>query len=928
MDKFNKNQKKVVETTDSPLLVIAGPGSGKTRTLVERVSYLINKKKVKSKNILLATFTEKASKELITRISAKISGQIDIGEMYIGTIHSICLRIIDENINYSYLKRNYRVLDDLEQKFFIYKKMKDFLNVDGSLDFFQFLEKRKSWDKAVELKKWIDRINEEGTSVVKDIGNERLEYLKKVNTLYKKMLFKENIVDFSNIQFECYRILIENSKVLEKMREKINYIMIDEYQDTNLIQEKIFLLITGEKNNICVVGDDDQGIYRFRGATVRNILKFEKNFEDGKCKKIELNINYRSNEDIVNFCNNWNKCLYWGGWRYGKELVSGKETKNKTLGVIKISVKTSEEDWKKKIYKFIKKLETSKKIKDYNQIAFLFRSVRNKKVLRLMEYLENKNINVYSPRSNMFFFRDEIKFCIGILLCVFYQSKDFLKNTYYRECFDRALKELEDDLELRKYIKNLRNRTKSLDGDFGNFFEILYSFIGFESFRKYLDFQEDHILKNRKTYNIGIFFKLINKFDRICQLEKIDKENIDKVVNYFFASHLIYLKNTGISEYEDIKEYAPSNSVSFLTFHQSKGLEFPIVIVGSLESGPDFIINEKQEKLEFQIMEEFEPQERIKEFDFWRVYYTAFSRAQNLLALTCVEYPKIPVPHFAFKKVYETLKDVDQDDFEISKLNLDETKENYIKEKLSFTNHINLYDNCPRLYKLVHDYKFPEVKTKELIFGELVHISLEELNKIKFESKSINIQEIKEKYMDFYKYLYKKYNIKLETSILEEGFTKVLDYYKNYMEKLGIIKDVEKKVTLTEKEYIIEGIVDLVVEKNGHLEIVDFKTGKNSGYKKEYEEQIQIYAYLLEKKYSKEILVGKIFYINEEKEKRVTYVNLDNEAILKTINKFKKIATEIIRKNYKTGYLDKNMCEYCSFRSYCKNYLYSNNKQK
>ena len=298
------------------------------------------------------------------------------------------------------------------------------------------------------------------------------------------------------------------------------------------------------------------------------------------------------------------------------------------------------------------------------------------------------------------------------------------------------------------------------------------------------------------------------------------------------------------------------------------------------------------------------------------------------MALTCVEYPKIPVPHFAFKKVYGNLKDVVQDEFEISKLNLDETKENYIKEKLSFTNHINLYDNCPRLYKLVHEYKFPEVKTKELIFGELVHISLEELNKIKFENKSINIQEIKEKYMDFYKYLYKKYNIKLENFILEEGFTKVLDYYKNYMKNLGIIKDVEKKVMLTEKEYIIEGIVDLVVEKNGHLEIVDFKTGKNSGYKKEYEEQIQIYAYLLEKKYSKEILVGKIFYINEEKEKKIIYVNLDNEAILKTINKFKKIATEIVRKNYKTGYLDKDLCKYCDFRSYCKNYLDINNEDK
>ncbi|MGB0405166.1 MAG: ATP-dependent helicase [Fusobacterium sp.] len=315
MDKFNENQKKVIKTIDVPLLVIAGPGSGKTRTLVERVSYLINEKNIKAENILLATFTEKASRELITRISMNISLNKDISDMYIGTIHSICLRIIDENIESSYLKRNYRVLDDLEQKFFIYKKMKYFLNLDGSLEFFQFLEKAKYWDRAIELKKWIDRINEEGIDVAKEIGDERLEYLKKVNELYKKMLFKENLVDFSNIQLECYRILIENSEVLKKIREKINYIMIDEYQDTNLIQEKIFLLITGEKNNICVVGDDDQGIYRFRGATVKNILKFERNFEKDLCEKIDLNINYITSQskniskisEIFDNFNNYNK---------------------------------------------------------------------------------------------------------------------------------------------------------------------------------------------------------------------------------------------------------------------------------------------------------------------------------------------------------------------------------------------------------------------------------------------------------------------------------------------------------------------------------------------------------------------------------------------------------------------------------------------
>lgn len=922
MEKFNKNQLKVIKTIDSPLLVIAGPGSGKTRTLVERVIYLLNEKKIKGENILLGTFTEKASKELITRISMKINKNIDISEMYIGTIHSICLRIIDENIEYSHLRRNYKILDELEQKFFIYKKMKKFIEIEGSSNFFLFMERYKFWDRAVELKKWLDRINEEDIHIEKDIGNERVKYLKKVNEIYKELLFQENVIDFSNIQFECYRILLENKIILEKMRKKINYIMIDEYQDTNLIQEKIFLLIArGEKNNICVVGDDDQGIYRFRGATVKNILRFDKNFNKGECQKIELNINYRSNKDIVNFCINWNNSLNWNGWRYKKELISGKKIKNKTLGAVKISVETSENEWKEKIYKFIKNLKSTKKIENFNQIAFLFRSVRNKKVVRLMQHLEKKGIRVYSPRSNMFFSRDEIKFCIGLFLCIFYQSKIFLKNSYYRECFDNVLKKLSIDEELKECIKILRNKTKNLNENLGNFYKLIYSFIGYKSFIEYLDFKESHVLKNRATYNISIFFKLINKFDEICSLKEINSKNIEQVVNYFFGKHLFYLRNTGISEYEDINEYAPSNAISFLTFHQSKGLEFPIVIVGSLESAPKLIMNENQEKLELEIMEEFEPRDRIKEFDFWRVYYTAFSRAQNLLALTCIEHPKIPTPDFAFQKVYKGLKDISQEEFEISKFNVEKSKKMYMKEKLSFTTNISLYDSCPRLYKLINEYKFSEIKSKSIILGELIHTFLEDINKGKLKGEKLEKDILRKKYMDFYNSLSKKYNIEIEKKHLEEGFSSINDYICNYLNIFESIIEVEKKVILIEDNYLIEGVIDLVTEKNGKLEIIDFKTGKSKEERNNYEEQIRIYIYLLEKKYFKKISRGLIFYINERRDKKIVEVDISEEKIMEAVNKFKKIGWKIINKDFETGYLDKKKCSFCSFRNYCKNYL-------
>ena len=156
-DLLNEKQKEAATYIDGPLLIIAGPGSGKTRTLVERVSYILNNTDTEPQNILLATFTEKASRELITRVSENISGDINLSEMYIGTIHSICLRIIDENIEKSVLKRNYKVLEPLEQRFFIYTKLKKFEEVEGFEKFFHGMNAANRWKKAGILQKWIDK---------------------------------------------------------------------------------------------------------------------------------------------------------------------------------------------------------------------------------------------------------------------------------------------------------------------------------------------------------------------------------------------------------------------------------------------------------------------------------------------------------------------------------------------------------------------------------------------------------------------------------------------------------------------------------------------------------------------------------------------------------------------------------------------------
>ena len=349
---LNIEQRKAVESTEGPLLIIAGAGSGKTRVLVERTLNLLVNKKVAPEKILISTFTDRASKELIGRITKRLdehNEKINIGNIYIGTLHSIFLRLIDEYIEFSNFKEGYRVLEDMDQDFFIYSKLKYFKELQGYNEFFtgdNFC--RNTWERAKKLKYWLNKINETGRTLdyIKDDSNERVVFLRDAHKLYENLLIEDNVLDFASIQREIYRMLSTKEEVLREVQEKIEYIMIDEYQDTNIIQEKIIFLIGEKRKNICVVGDDDQGIYRFRGATVRNIIEFPSRFTDVECKTIILNKNYRSHRDIITFCNRWINLINWRGFRYEKNIEPLEEREySDRAGVVRIGG-NSDRAWK------------------------------------------------------------------------------------------------------------------------------------------------------------------------------------------------------------------------------------------------------------------------------------------------------------------------------------------------------------------------------------------------------------------------------------------------------------------------------------------------------------------------------------------------------------------------------------------------------
>ena len=948
----NDNQKQAISTTEGPVLITAGPGTGKTYTLVQRAIYLIEECNVNPEEIFIATFTEKAAKELITRITNELSCRnitVNINEMYVGTFHSLCLRIIKEHLEYTRLKKNYRLLDSFDQQYLVFRNINKFKNIQGIEN---VMPKGSTWKWAQTICELSNNLTEEITDIEamqNDVDTEIATIAKVVST-YQQMLDEENLVDFSAIQIECYRLLKDNKNVLDELRNNIKYIMVDEYQDTNYIQEQIVFLL-GIHENICVVGDDDQGLYRFRGATIRNILEFPSKFDEGKCKIISLVINYRSDSDIVDFYNKWMVTTYgskfkfeWEKFRYAKKIIPHAKTKIKSPCVVKLSSIDNENEWHEKILNFINSLKESGKIQNYNQIAFLFNSVKHERVISLARYLENNNISVYSPRSDMFFKRKEIMILLGCLMLMFPKYIVGLQNTkyvslyrehysYYMDCVKTANEFVTkpENKELKSFIrahgKEHATIIKASSGTTDYTYSgLLYKLFMYKPFSDILDTDmEVGIVDIRPARNLAKLTQIIGKFEYLHNIDVLSGKYIVKNTELLFNTYLKLLYDGGIAEYEDDEEYAPSNCVSFLTIHQSKGMEFPIVFVDSLGNAPRKNNKEILKKIEekYYHRKSFEPYENMKFFDFWRLYYTAFSRAQDLLILTCNENKRTPSKYF--NELYDELQSVDT-------INLDEftfntVKSVNLKNTFSFTSHISVYETCALQYKFYKELEFMPIRQGAMLFGSLVHETIEDIHRaaIKNEIDKITTENITNWFTSNYISL-----IKTEHGYLAEGqrnaaLKQVLRYAERQKENWNAIQQAEVDVSLVQPDYIIEGKIDLVKGVDGTVEIVDFKSEKKPDMFKmrkkleHYRKQLQIYAYLIEHRTGQKVSKMHLYYTGEEDGNPMITYPYSQTAIEDTIASFDNTVHKILNKDFNHSCEDSKTCTNCDFRYYCQN---------
>lgn len=303
----NEAQKEAISATDGLVLITAGPGTGKTFTLVKRAVYLIQECGIKPEQIMMATFTEKAAKELITRITNELAERnvsVNVNEMYIGTFHSLCLRIIKENLEFTRLKRNYRLLDTFDQKYLVFRNFHKFKNIEG-ID--ELLSKGGSWKRSDEICTYINHLSEEMVDIeaLQSDDNPGIRTLGRVLSVYQEMLEEGNLIDFSTIQTECYKLLMQNKQILEELQDKLQYLMIDEYQDTNYIQEQIVFLLGAKEIYFTGMFTSNQGdlSVQYYDPESKRLRKYYPDFlalmEDGSYQLIEVKGDNKIDDEVV-----------------------------------------------------------------------------------------------------------------------------------------------------------------------------------------------------------------------------------------------------------------------------------------------------------------------------------------------------------------------------------------------------------------------------------------------------------------------------------------------------------------------------------------------------------------------------------------------------------------------------------------------------
>ena len=571
IEKLNPAQREAVENTEGAVLILAGAGSGKTRVLTTRIGYLMEEKNVKAENILAITFTNKAANEMRERVEETLEGT-DTKEMWITTFHSCCVRILRKSINKIGYNRSFVIYDSPDQITLIKDCMRELNISDKAFDPKYVLSCiSNAKDKLYSPKKYM-KLNEGDISKTK-IGE--------IYALYQDRLKRNSALDFDDLIMKTVELFNECPDVLDFYRNKFRYIMVDEYQDTSKAQYELIKLLAKQHQNICVVGDDDQSIYGWRGADIRNILEFERDYDNVKIVKLEQN--YRSTQVILDAANH---VIANNTERKRKRLWSDK--KEGQLIKIQLAENEIEEgDFISNTINYMRRYED----RQYKDFAILYRA--NAQARSVEDALNRAGIpyNIYGGIK--FYERKEIKDIIAYLRVIQNPQDDIslkrIINVPRRGIGLRTIEKIEDRASLKEESiysvlidiednSDISRKARASISEFVDLMSTLRSFTEVytvsQVIEKVLDVTgyKDELLKEKNNEGED---RLENLQELISVALEFESQSEDKSLETFLTNIALNAEPDSEEETED--------RVSLMTIHSSKGLEFPVVFLAGME---------------------------------------------------------------------------------------------------------------------------------------------------------------------------------------------------------------------------------------------------------------------------------------------------------------------------------------------------------
>ena len=878
--KLNKEQIEAIKFGSGPLLVIAGAGTGKTAVVTERIKYLILSGKAKPGEILALTFTEKSAREMEERVDMGLP--YGYTQMWIMTFHSFCDRILRREALHIGIDPKYKLMTEAESiqliRKNIFKLDLDYFRplgnptkfISGMLQHFSRLQ-----DEDVSPTDYISWVKKQKAST----DEERLEYKKwtELSVAYKQydeLKVKEGLMDFGDLIVKTLKLLRDRPNILSEYKKQFKYILVDEFQDTNYAQNELIKLLAGKSGNINVVGDDDQSIYRFRGAAISNIVQFRSNYP--KTRVIVLTRNYRSTQEILDRShelvkfNNPDRLEVVE--KIDKRLKSQIDKNGAEIKFIHADRVENEADL---IAKEILEISSQGKYK-YSDFAVLVRAnSHSEPIMRAMSrngipfqflgpgrlFKQPEVIDLISYLKVLNDFTDSVSFYRLLSIDHFNISgRDIAEIGNYSHknnisLFESAeiLSRIDSDWKgkakekIRNIVDLINKHLDSAKRESAG--QILYFFLEETNLLKKL-MSPDNVEAEKAAKNISKFFDKLKSYET-----DHEDSSVPTVVDWLNLS--MELGESPLAANEDWNEI---NAVNILTVHSSKGLEFPVVFLVNLVS-QRFPSIERREQIPIpeKIIKEVLPVGDFHMEEERRLFYVGMTRAKEKLYFTAADYygegkREKKLSPFIFEALGESsffkpqIKDNTQ---QLSFLDYKPHKsvESFYEvphiEYLSYSQ-IETFKTCPLHYKLKYIYKVPTPTSASQSFGTTIHATLKEffeLTKLgeKPTEKMITDLLIKNWINEGYK------NKKHEVDFLDKGKLYLAGFLKSGFNKGMSPLVLEQPFTIPLGNNLkIGGRMDRVDDLgNGEIEIVDYKTGASIPSQREVDKDLQLSFYAL-----------------------------------------------------------------------------------